>query len=71
MTVILPPLIFGAPIQDVKTLKNMNYSTDVFYSFINGTNEVVPPTSFAAYVSAPFDMRRKHQSAGQADADSD
>lgn len=51
VTVLLPPLIFGAPIQDVKSLKNMNYSTDVFYSFINGTNDVVPPTSFAAYVS--------------------
>lgn len=48
---LLPPLIFGPPIQDVKTLKNINYSTDVFYSLINGTHEVVPPTSFAAYVS--------------------
>lgn len=49
-------------------MKNMNYSTDVFYSFINGTNEVVPPTSFAAYVSATFNMRQKYQPIGQADA---
>lgn len=60
VNVILPPLIFGPPIQDVKTLKNMNFSTDIFYSFINGTNEVVPPTSFAAYVGFLLDMRRRH-----------
>lgn len=64
VNVILPPLIFGAPIQDVKTLKNMNFSTDLFYSLINGTNEVVPPTPVAAYVSCPFDLRGRYTTSG-------
>lgn len=55
VTVIIPPLIFGPPIQDVKTMKNMNFSNDLFYSLFNGTREEVPNTneSFPAYVRIP------------------
>jgi nucleoside-diphosphate-sugar epimerase len=51
VTVLLPALIFGPPIQPVFDLKKINYSTDVFYSLFNGTYEVTPPTSFPSYVS--------------------
>lgn len=54
VTVLLPPLIFGPPIQDVKTMKNMNFSNDVFYSLWNGTYQEVPSTTFPAYVSFFF-----------------
>jgi hypothetical protein len=49
VSVLLPALIFGPPIQYVESLK-INYSSDVFYSLFNGTYEVVPPTSFPSYV---------------------
>jgi hypothetical protein len=52
VTVLLPALIFGPPIQPVGSVKKINYSNDVFYSLFNGTYEVVPPTSFASYVSS-------------------
>lgn len=48
---MVPPLIFDAPIQDMKTVKNMNCNTNLFYSLINGSNETVLPTPLAAYVS--------------------
>lgn len=51
VTVLLPALIFGPPIQPVTGVKHMNYSTDVLYSLINGTYEKVPPTSFGSFVS--------------------
>jgi len=51
VTVLLPALIFGPPIQPVLDLKKMNYSTNVFYSLFNGTYDVTPPTSFPSYVS--------------------
>jgi nucleoside-diphosphate-sugar epimerase len=54
VTVLLPALIFGPPIQPVTNLKKINYSNDVFYSLFNGTYETVPPTSFASYVSPLF-----------------
>lgn len=54
VSVLLPGLIFGPPIQPVTNLKKINYSTDVFYSLFNGTYEVVPPTSFPAYVRSPL-----------------
>jgi nucleoside-diphosphate-sugar epimerase len=50
VTVFLPALIFGPPIQPIASLKKINYSTDVFYSLFNGTYEVTPPTSFPSYI---------------------
>ncbi|KAF4634262.1 hypothetical protein G7Y89_g3840 [Cudoniella acicularis] len=52
VTVLLPALIFGPPIQPIFDLKKMNYSTDVFYSLFNGTYDVTPPTSFPSYIDA-------------------
>jgi len=49
--VLLPALIFGPPIQPIADLKHINFSTDTFYSLWNGTNEEVPATPFASYVS--------------------
>jgi len=54
VSVLLPAIIFGPPIQYVESLKKINYSSDVFYSLFNGTYEVVPPTSFPSYVCSPF-----------------
>jgi hypothetical protein len=51
VSVLLPALIFGPPIQPVSGLKKMNFSTDQFYSLFNGTHETVPPTPFPSYVS--------------------
>jgi hypothetical protein len=52
VTVLLPALIFGPPIQPVTDLKKINYSTDTFYALFNGTYETTPNTSFPSYVSA-------------------
>ena len=54
VSVLLPALIFGPPIQYVESLKKINYSSDVFYSLFNGTYKVVPPTSFPSYVRLPL-----------------
>lgn len=50
VSVLLPALIFGPPIQPISDLKKINYSTDVLYSLFNGTYEVTPSTSFPSYV---------------------
>ncbi|CAG8961394.1 hypothetical protein HYFRA_00013342 [Hymenoscyphus fraxineus] len=50
VTVLLPALIFGPPLQPVTSLKRINYSNDVFYGLFNGSNEVVPGTSFPSYI---------------------
>lgn len=50
VTVFLPALIFGPPIQPVKGLKSLNYSSNVFYSLWNGSYEEIPPTSFPSYI---------------------
>jgi nucleoside-diphosphate-sugar epimerase len=50
VSVLLPGLIFGPPIQPIKSLKKINYSSDVFYSLFNGSNTDVPPTSFTSFV---------------------
>lgn len=50
VTVFLPALIFGPPIQPVHSLKGLNYSSNVFYSLWNGSNVSVPPTSFPSYI---------------------
>ena len=53
VSVLLPALIFGPPIQPVKSLKGLNYSTGTLYELINGSHDVVPATTFPSYVS-PF-----------------
>lgn len=50
VTVLLPALIFGPPLQPVKSLKSLNYSTSVIYSFINGTYDSIPATTFPSFV---------------------
>ncbi|KAH6664416.1 hypothetical protein B0J14DRAFT_493555 [Halenospora varia] len=50
VTVLLPALIFGPPIQPVTDIKNINYSNNVFHSLFDGTYEIVPPTSFSSYI---------------------
>ncbi|KAG9234404.1 hypothetical protein BJ875DRAFT_376469 [Amylocarpus encephaloides] len=50
LTVLLPGLIFGPPLQPVTNLKKINYSNDVFYSLFNGTYETTPDTSFPSYI---------------------
>jgi hypothetical protein len=54
VSILLPALIFGPPIQPISNIKKINYSTDVFYSLFNGTYEVTPPTSFGSYVRSPL-----------------
>lgn len=50
VTVLLPALIFGPPLQPLKGLKSLNYSTNVIYSFISGQHETIPATSFPSFV---------------------
>ncbi|OCL02063.1 NAD(P)-binding protein [Glonium stellatum] len=53
VTIFLPALIFGPPIQPVTNIKKMNYSSDVFYSLFNGTYTEVPFTHsflFPSYI---------------------
>ncbi len=50
VTVFLPALIFGPPLQPIKGIKDLNYSTGIIYSLFNGTNATVPDTSFPSYV---------------------
>ena len=50
VTVLLPALIFGPPLQPVKSVKSLNYSTNVIYGFFNGSYSEIPPTSFPSFV---------------------
>jgi len=51
VTVLLPALIFGPPIQPMHGgIKGINYSSNVIYSLFNGSAEEVPPTSFPSYI---------------------
>jgi nucleoside-diphosphate-sugar epimerase len=50
ISVLLPALIFGPPIQALTSLKQLNYSSNVFYSLFNGSADVIPPTSFGSYI---------------------
>ena len=50
ITFLLPPLIFGPPIQYISDIKRMNYSSAQFYGLWSGENEVLPGTGFAGYV---------------------
>ncbi len=51
ITVFLPALIFGPPIQAIHGgVKGLNYSSNVIYNLFNGTNAEVPATSFPSYI---------------------
>ena len=50
LTVFLPALIFGPPIQPIKDSKHLNFSVDVFYSLWDGRNETIPATMFPSYI---------------------
>ncbi|KAK1757082.1 hypothetical protein QBC47DRAFT_378375 [Echria macrotheca] len=51
ITVLLPALIFGPPLQPLAHgVKSLNYSTNVIYSFFNGSNTTIPATSFPSFV---------------------
>jgi nucleoside-diphosphate-sugar epimerase len=50
VTVFLPALIFGPPIQPVKSLDKLNFSSGIFYNLFNGTHSSVPPTGFPSYI---------------------
>lgn len=51
VTVLLPALIFGPPLQAMTSLKHLNFSVGVVYSFFNGTYEEIPNTHTAAFPS--------------------
>lgn len=52
VTVFLPALIFGPPVQPVKDAKSLNFSAGTFYSLFSGENagKPVPGTMFPSYV---------------------
>lgn len=52
VTVFLPPLIFGPPIQALQkpVSKGINFSNDILYSLWNGTNKRIPATMFPSYI---------------------
>lgn len=52
VTVFLPTLIFGSPIQPVKDAKSLNFSARTFYSLFSGENagKPIPGTMFPSYV---------------------
>ena len=51
VTVFLPALIFGPPIEPVKGgAKGLHFSTRLVYALFNGTNETIPPTAFPSYI---------------------
>jgi nucleoside-diphosphate-sugar epimerase len=50
LTVFLPALIFGPPIQPVKDVEHLNFSVDGFYSLWDGRNESIPDTMFPSYI---------------------
>jgi nucleoside-diphosphate-sugar epimerase len=50
ITVFLPALIFGPPIQPLKSIKALNFSVNLIYELFNGKNVSVPPTPFPSYI---------------------
>jgi nucleoside-diphosphate-sugar epimerase len=52
VTVFLPALIFGPPIQGVKSTKTFNFSAGIFFSLFSGENagKPVPSTAFPSYI---------------------
>ncbi|KAH8177001.1 NAD dependent epimerase/dehydratase family protein [Sarocladium implicatum] len=52
VTVFLPPLIFGPPIQAIKKplSKGINFSVDTLYDLWNGKNDNIPATMFPSWI---------------------
>lgn len=52
VTVFLPPLIFGPPIQAIKKpiSKGISFSIDIFHSIWDGSNAEVPATMFPSWI---------------------
>jgi len=51
VTVFLPALIFGPPVQHVRGgVRGLNYSSNVVYSLFDGSSDVVPATTFPSYI---------------------
>ncbi|KAB5549794.1 hypothetical protein GE09DRAFT_184868 [Coniochaeta sp. 2T2.1] len=51
VTVLLPALIFGPPIEPIKGgAKGLHYSSRIVYSLFDGSNATIPPTSFPSYI---------------------
>jgi nucleoside-diphosphate-sugar epimerase len=52
VTVLLPALIFGPPIQGAKSTKSLNFSAATFFSLFNGNNanKPIPATMFPSYI---------------------
>jgi nucleoside-diphosphate-sugar epimerase len=51
VTVFLPALIFGPPIEPLKGgVQGLHYSSNIIYGLFNGSNTVVPATSFSSYI---------------------
>ena len=50
VTVFLPALIFGPPIQPVKSVKALNFSTALFYGLFNGSQKETSKTMFPSYI---------------------
>ncbi|KAH8646163.1 hypothetical protein BX600DRAFT_477217 [Xylariales sp. PMI_506] len=52
VTVFLPALIFGPPIQPLRkpVSKGINFSNDLFHSLWDGSNATVPATMFPSYI---------------------
>lgn len=51
VTVFLPALIFGPPIQPLKNgVKGLNYSSNVIYGLFDGSNAEIPATTFPSYI---------------------
>jgi len=50
VTVFLPTIIIGPAIHHVDNLKKINFSNDIIYLYINGTNKRIPATPFPSYV---------------------
>lgn len=53
VTVFLPALIFGPPIEPLKGgVKGLHFSSGLIYNLFNGTNAIIPPTAFPSYIDA-------------------
>ncbi|KFY11879.1 hypothetical protein V492_04209 [Pseudogymnoascus sp. VKM F-4246] len=51
VTVLLPALIFGPPIEPLKGgVKGLHYSSSIIYSLFNGSNSTIPATTFPSYI---------------------
>jgi len=51
VTVFLPALIFGPPIEPVKGgAKGLHFSCRLVYALFNGTNQTIPQTAFPSYI---------------------